>query len=219
MFNISNFTILTQIKSIYDSSQKISNTLTDYLNTVPPTLLNQINYIATYENLYNIYNVIEYTESLNYKYKLENTINSNIYNISDFVLSPLYSINSFDNNTTFYINDNIVSVTIDSSGKYILSGENISEIKDESYYDSHIYYKKKTDLYEDIFNYVGIVHFQNYDFTFDVDNTDVSQDDLIILDNNSIENVVSFVEDNNIYYSSYKINVGEVKSTILASKM
>jgi hypothetical protein len=28
MFNISNFTILTQIKSIYDSSQKISNTLT-----------------------------------------------------------------------------------------------------------------------------------------------------------------------------------------------
>ena len=206
MFNISNFTILTQIKSIYDSSQKISNTLTDYLNTVPPTLLNQINYIATYENLYNIYNVIEYTESLNYKYKLENTINSNIYNISDFVLSPLYSINSFDNNTTFYINDNIVSVTIDSSGKYILSGENISEIKDESYYDSHIYYKKKTDLYEDKFNYVGIVHFQNYDFTFDVDNTDVSQDDLIILDNNSIENVVSFVEDNNIYYSSYKIN-------------
>jgi hypothetical protein len=107
-------TILTQLKEKYKSSMKISSDLTNYLNTVSQTLLNNINFIDENTDLINTLNVSNYTQSYNPKYILENKVNTNFYDISSYKITTLYDISgTYSTDTTeFYFNNQLIDLQL-----------------------------------------------------------------------------------------------------------
>ena len=157
--------ILTQIKQVFDSSKKITSDLTTYLNDVSQTLVNNINYITSNTGLLAVYSS-DYIESYKPKYYLENTVNQNIFTISDFKIETLFdmSVNISDPATDIYLNNEIINFSIDSSGNYIGNGTTAIEVSEQKIYSTEIYEYKMNNFISDRFSYLGPVRFDKGTF-------------------------------------------------------
>ena len=202
--------ILTQVHQVYDSSKKITADLTNYLNTVSQTLVNNINYINSYVGLLSVYSS-DYIESYKPKYYLENTVNQNVYTISNFKITTLFDMsgNISDPTTSIYLNNEIINFSIDSSGNYIGSGTTVTEVSEKKIYSTEIYKYNTNDFISDRFSYLGPVRFDNGNFvfldsyTFDPSNNYILLDDLTIVQINTL--VPNYSK---IYYNSYEFMLG-----------
>ena len=134
----SSYLMIKQVKDIYKPYNKLSSSLTEYLNNVPIVLIDQLNYINNNITLYNFLNENQYKEKYDYKYKLENTINNNLEIITDYTINTLFNLDL--SNTQIYFNNTL----IDISSNNIATGSNLFEIKDES--------KIITEYFEEIYN-------------------------------------------------------------------
>ena len=201
--------ILLPIKNIYKSHEKISSSYTTYLNTVSTTLQSHITYINSYQDLINIYQTNQYQEKLDYKYKLENIINQNIFTTSNYTIQTLYDLsgNYSNSNTEIYLNDIIL---LDISSNNIVSNNNIFEIKDETAFKTEIFYKPLNDYDINKFNYLGPINFYNGEIYTKLDYFP-SQTTLLLLDDLTIKQMSNFNENNLIIYSnSFEINTSSL---------
>jgi len=105
--------IITQSKQIYESSSKISSNLQNYLISVSNVLQEQITYINTNQDLYNTFNQNEYQNTYLPKYKLENTVNQNLYTINNYNVQTLFDLNGnySDKDTEIYLNDLLIDIS------------------------------------------------------------------------------------------------------------
>jgi hypothetical protein len=126
-FQLTGFNImLTQTKDIYTSYNKISDALTNYLKNVSTTLIDQLTYISSNSKFTNLLNFNQYKEKYDYKYKLENEINTNLETITSYTLETLFPIQDSSNNQYYFNN-----LQMDISNN-IATGQNLFEIKDET---------------------------------------------------------------------------------------
>ena len=197
--------IFTQSKQIYESSSKISQNLQSYLNKVSSVLLQQINYVNTYQDLNNALNPNGYQNTFLPKYQLENTINTNLYTITDMTVETLFNLNGnyTDSNTEIYLNNELIDISTNN----IASGKNMFEISEENIYKNTIVNKPKNDFDSNKFNYIGPVNFDNGSFIFNKTYNfvnDISNTYLLLDDNNIIKYSNTVVDPLKIYYNSYE---------------
>ena len=200
--------IFTQGKQKYSSSAKISSDLTNYLRTVSQTLVNNINSVKTNQNLLNVYNQNQYSNSYNPRYILENTVNTNLYDISSYTLVTEWSLNGFhsDNSTEIYFQNSLIDVSTNN----IATGKGLVEVSERNTYRTNIHKNYINDFDDNIFNYLGAVHFENKNFVF-FDNysfNNPSDFTLFLLDDNSVLSFNNIIKDDlKIYYNSYEFRV------------
>jgi hypothetical protein len=205
--------VFKQLKNIYKPSNKISSVLSDYLNNVSQVILNNIDYLGINEDILNIYNKNQYQEKYQNKYKLENEINNNIYNIENYTITTLFDLSNYSSSTTeIYFND----ILIDISSNNIASGKNLFEINNEDTIITQQFIQGIDDYsfssnnggkskHIDKFNYLGVVEFKNGNFAF---NNNITNIELILTDDLTIIDLSNtFVSDLKTYYNSYKITI------------
>lgn len=190
--------ILTQFQQNYKSHKKINPDLTSYLNFVSDTLIKNINDISDYQNLLDIYNQGNYSESYKPLYYIENIINNNLYSINNFKIESLFDLsgNYSDDKTLIYFNN----ILVDISSNNIASGENLIEISEKKIYKTNVFENNINDFKDSIFNFMGAVHFEkdnfvffdNYSFINDISNC------YILLDNNNIVKLRDTIKDESI---------------------
>ena len=194
----SSYYMIKQTKDIYKSFNKISSSLTNYLNNVSTVLIDQLNYINNNTILYNFLNENQYKEKYDYKYKLENNINNNLETITDYSINTVFNLDLSD--TEIYFNN----ILIDISSNNIAKGDNLFEIGDESKIITEYFEEIYNDYNKNIFNYLGPIQFGNNNFIFNT-NLDLSTN-FLLTDENKIINLQNIVNDFKIYKNSYFIN-------------
>ena len=199
--------ILTQPTQIYESSDKISTNLKDYLLSVSNTLIENINYVTTYQDLNESLNENEYINSFLPKYKLEDTIIKLLYTPTDYKIETLFNLNNnySNENTEIYLNN----LLIDISSNNIAKSTNMFEISEQKIYNNEIIYKPYNNFDENKFNYIGPVNFISGDFIFndtyelinDIEDTYLLLDDYKIVKYLNIEQEQYKIKN---YYNSYE---------------
>jgi len=213
----SSWIILKQLKDIYKPQNKILSEVIEYLKNVPIVLQNNITYVNNNQSLLDVYNENQYQENYDFKYKLENTINSNIVNNIEYTIKYLYDLsrnNWTSNNTSIYFNNDIIEVGPkigDSSNTAVgqTSSNNLFEIKKEISYHTDIYSFDIDNYNNDIFNYIGPINFtkNNFNFYSTINNnnyTSILLDDMTQININEQTKLLDTSENSlKIYYNSY----------------
>ena len=202
-FQLTGFNImLTQTKDIYTSYNKISDALTNYLKNVSTTLIDQLTYISSNSKFTNLLNFNQYKEKYDYKYKLENEINTNLETITSYTLETLFPIQDSSNNQYYFNN-----LQMDISNN-IATGQNLFEIKDETKIITEYFEQINNDFNSKIFNYVGPVSFGNNNFIFPF-KIDFSSNYFL----NDEEEIINLLNENTnnfiIYNKSYFIDISD----------
>ena len=204
--NISNqWFIFKQIKDIYKPSNKISTNLSNYLKNVSKTILKHVEHIKDNYEIIEIFNRNQYQEKYDNRVVLQNTMLNNFVKIDNYIIQTLYDMsnNYSDENTEIYFKD----MLIDISSNNVVSGNNLSEINDDTSLLTEKFIENKDNYSNEKFNYLGPIEFKNGNFNFNNNITNIQYiltDDLEIIDLSNV-NMINL----KTYYNSYKININQ----------
>lgn len=157
--NKNNFKILSPVFSKYNSNNKISKNLYNYLFSVVTFYNNQLTYINNNIDYLNLTNPNSYEEKYISSLEIIQSINNNIYDYSGSnLITLLYPI--IDNNIyQIIINDTVINsehISNISNNTFTTTQYLENKIKDANY-DSKNINDNKNNYSENKFNYLGII--------------------------------------------------------------